>query len=701
MSVFFGRLEIIESRIASSSCPKGATGRVLALRLRRCFHSSNPRPQALTQIISEPIPDGREPTVGVYTADGGAIESRAASSGETGLVSSALPRRHHRRIDAWYKKYDKNGDYARRQEIQRLEGMGDVLSLSFPDIATNTVSGSGTLPLYTALRLGNPHMVLKALVNLVRYDGEKYTSNMLGMIPSNTFSEILRCLDPAHFVDRFTKLEREVGPKTAKRLKLPQNEDGYLRFCKLFLSQIHEVIGVRAPQHPLSTSDMRYLLKCARAVGSAESAHAIWRSMTSISQKDPEKRVIPDADCYNHYLATKCWGDAFNSDRRYKQRVIPSYLTLRTWTVPPHGFRGHRVGPDGGIKAQASEIFRQMVEAGIPGNEETFCLMMVALAREGDVSGVSNILQRVWGIDVDLLLMKQDSEVPLPRTYPQHSPFYPSEQLLFTLAHVYGINNTIPSALRLVDYVSRQYKINIPLKVWNELLQWTYVTSLTRKGQNPETNNEDRKTGQLAPEAVSSLWDTMTLEPYNVKPSMEMYNRLIMNLINRGRFGEAKIRIEEAYRTNKKYVCELSKAIAAYRASHVHSPIHAERARNVYMARLRVRRNRLYIRRWVEKWIRSGSSMMRFNETFCSQDLPNFLKQWERFLPVRVHYSVTNGEVIFTTGVREANFMMQLSFADAADAPNLVSERLILPRRLRKATSLQGNSIFRRHVLLE
>jgi hypothetical protein len=622
--------------------------------------------------------------------------------GETDLVSCELPRRHHhRRVDAWYEKYDKNGDYARRQQLQRLEGMGDVQSLSFPDLTANTVSSSGTDPLYDALRLGNPHMVLRALVNLVRYDGEHYTGNMLETIPASTFSEILRCLDPAHFVNRFAELQREAGPKTVQRLKLPRNEDGYLRFCKLFLSQIHRVIGVRAPQHPLSTSDMRYLLKCARAVGSAESAHTIWRSMTSISRKDPEKRVIPDAECYNHYLATKCWGDAFNSNQRYKLRVIPSHLTLRTWTTPPHNFRGHRVGPDGGIKAEVSEIFRQMVEAGIPGNEETFCLMMVALAREGDISGVSNILQRVWGIDVDLVLTNQDSEVPPPRVYPQHSPFYPSDQLLFTLAHVYGINNSIPSALRLVDYISRQYKIDIPLKVWNELLQWTYVTSLARTGQNPETNNEDQKTGQLAPEAVPSLWETMTLEPYNVKPTMEMYNRFITNLLNRGRFGEAKIRIGEAYRANKKYVCQLSKEIRAYRCSHANSPIHAERARNVYMARLRVRRNRLYIRRWVEKWIRSGSSMMRFNETFCAQDVPNFLKQWERFLPVRVRYRVSNGEVVFTTGVREANFKMQLSFADAADAPNLVSNRLILPRRLRKATSLQGNSIFRRRRRLE
>lgn len=704
MSVIFSRLEVVESRIASYSCPTGTTGRVHSLRLRRCFHNNNPRPQSITLSSYQPLVNIREPTTGIYMQIGNtseqphALGDQAHETSQATSLISALPGRHHqRRIDTWYQKYDKNGDIAKRHKLRRLEGLGDVMSLSFPDLPT----GTGTGLLYSALRLENPHLVLKALGNLIKYDGEAYTSKLLETIPPSTFSEILRFLDPAHFVDRLVSLQQEVGPATAQRLKLPQNENGYVGFCKIFLKQVNTILEVRAQQHPLSTSDLRYLLKCARRVGSDESAHAIWRSMTSISRKDPDKRIIPDAECYNHYMASKCWADTFNADRRYTLRVIPSHLKLRTWAVPPHVFQGHRVGPEGGIKAQVSEIFRQMVESGIQGNEETFCLMMVALGREGDVSGISNILQRVWGIDADTVLMKHDSEVPSPKSFSPQSPFYPSEQLLFTLAHVYGINNAIPSALRLVDYVSRQYNVSIPLKVWNELLQWTYVTSVKRTGQNPETNSEDLKTGQLAPEAVSSLWDTMTLEPYNVEPTMEMYNRLITNLLRRGRYGEAKIRIEEGYRANRKHVYQLSHDTRDFRASHPHNPTHSEHARDVYIARLRVRRNRLYIRRWVKQWIQSGSLRMRFNETFSSQDLPNFMKQWERFLPVRVRYAVANGEVVFTTGVREANFRMQQSFADGAKGPNLLSKRLILPSSLRRARGMLGRSIFRRRKLLE
>ena len=704
MGVLFASLEVFESRIATYSCPRGATGRVHSLRLQRCFHNHNRRPQSSSASSYQSIADGGESIHEIYVQSGGALELPSpvgdkgrAGSQETALGSALTGRHRPRRIDAWYRKYDKNGDLAKRHELQSLDGTGDVLSLSFSDVPT----AKGADPLYSALRVGDPHMVLKALVNMIKYDGEGYTSDILETVPSTTFSEILRLLDPSHFVSRLMELHREIGPKTAQHLNLPQNEWGYLRFCKIFLIQVNKILQVRAQRHPLSTSDMRYLLKCARAVGSSESAHAIWRSMTSIYGKNPGKRIIPDAECYNHYLASKCWADSFNSDRRYKLRVIPSRLNLRTWSVPPHGYQGHRVGPEGGIKAQASEIFRQMVQSGIPGNEETFCLMMVALAREGDVAGISNILQRVWGIDADAVLTKSESEVPHPNFYPSESPFFPSEKLLFTLAHVYGINNTIPTALRLVDYVSRQYNVPIPLRVWNELMQWTYVTSVSRRGKNPETNNEDLKTGQLGADAVSSLWDTMTMAPYNVEPTMEMHDRLITSLLRRDRYGEAQVRIKDAYRANRKYINHLSSLLRAYQASLPHSPGHAKRCRDVYMSRLRVRRNRQYIRRWVKLWIRTGSKKMRFNETFCTQDLPNFLKQWERFLPARVRYSVANGDVSFATGVRAANFRMQLSFADSARGPNLLSKRLILPRRVRSARDMFGRPIFRQRRRLE
>jgi hypothetical protein len=688
MSGLFPKFEAIESRIASYSCPRGTTGRVHSLRLRRCFHSTNHRPQSIPQTNHQPLSDDPHSAIEGHTSRGdvsghpSSLESKVTERGDLAddVSTNSRDRSRQRRIDAWNHGYDLNRSWIKRLGVRRLDAHGDVLPLAFPETATETDSSPDEAALYSALRVGNPHIVLKALANLIKHDGYRYTSNVLASVPATTFSEILRCLDPKHFLDRHAELHREIGPKTAQLLRLPGvDEAGYLQFCGVFLRQIHKIVEVRAIQYPLSTSDIKYLLKCARAAGSPESAQAIWHSMASISRRDPEKKIVPNAECYNHYLASKCWSDTFHPSRRYKLRVIPSNLRLRSWNVPPYSFQGHRVGPERGIKAQAAAIFREMVESGVSGNEETFCLMMVAMAREGDVSGISNILQRVWNIDVEGVLTKDESEVQRPKAFPPDSPFYPSEQILFTLAHVYGINNMIPNALRLVDYVSRQYNIDIPISAWNELLQWTFVLSNRRTVKSTPMNSADLKIGQLPPEAVSNLWNTMTSEPYNVKPTMEMYNRLITNLLHRHRYGEVKTRIEEAHRTNLKNIQELSRRVVSYRSTVAYSPAYLQRARDLHLAHLRVRRNRLYIRRWVRLWILRGSRTMRYDENFTTQDVPKFLDKWKSFLPVRVKYTVANGQLSFATSVNAVNFRMQREYANRANSVNLLAKRFILP----------------------
>jgi hypothetical protein len=182
---------------------------------------------------------------------------------------------------------------------------------------------------------------------------------------------------------------------------------------------------------------------------------------------------VPVAECYNDYLATKCWQGSLNPYERFRLRVIPDNITPRTWEVPPYSLKRHFLGPRRGLKAQASHLFRQTVESEVPGNEETFCLMITAMGREGDLDSIANILKRVWQIDVEALLAADETSVPSARSYPEDSPFYPSNKLLFTLAHAYGTNNNIPLALQLVDYVSNQYSLPIPIEVWNELFQWT------------------------------------------------------------------------------------------------------------------------------------------------------------------------------------------------------------------------------------
>jgi hypothetical protein len=516
--------------------------------------------------------------------------------------------------------------------------------------------------LYSALRTGSPHTILKALSDDVKLAGFRNTRFFLLSIPSTTFSELLRCLDPKHFVGRYQELHREISPRLAKQLGILGSIDlqrGYYKFCTLFLEHVKGILDARHYEYPAALSDYKYLLKCARATGNLDIAEYIWHTITAQRKDGKGTDVLsPDAECYNCYLSIKCLHDSTNPLFRFRLRIIPDNFGPRAWNKLPYDLKGHSVGGNTGIRAQVALLFRQMVEAGISGNEETFCLMIVSMAREGEMSAVASILRRVWNIDVEQLLNSNDSGLPPAKSYRPNSPFHPTDMLLYTVAHAFGINNQIPTALRLIDYISSQYAVPIPTHVWNELLQWTFVLSTepqTRK-RNNELVDTGKEIGQLPPEAVSSLWNTMVSRPYNVKPTMEMYDRLIINLYYRQRYGEMQIRMEEARRWIKEDIRKLSHMEAIFNATTRYpSPVHLadRRMRDLLFARLRIRRNRKYVERWVRLLIKDGSQSLKYTDRWSDQNLPNIIKNWSLFLPESLNYSTRSGEVSFKSGSKK------------------------------------------------
>jgi len=704
MSTFLLKFEAIESRIASYSCPRGLPGRVHALRLRRCFQN-NGRSQSTA--LGERLPiherDLRielEPKVSEDSKDAVEGPGTIEKAGETGLgVDKQIQgqrQRPRRRSRAYITRKTVEIPF-KRGYVPQVHG--DMFRRPLEENITEPAESEAAL--YSALRNGDPYAVFKALSDHAKLVGFHNTGKLLISTPPATFSEILRSLDPKHFVDRFKQLQQEISRPVAKLLGISEafDPDGYYKFCQLFLTDIQSILEARHWQYPGTLSDYKYLLRCARATGQANVAEYIWESMNfrsmngkmksnSISHKPP----TPDAECYNYYISIKCLHDSTNPLLRFRLRVIPDNFGPRSWRVPPYTLRGHAVGRDGGsmgLKAQVSTLFRQMVEAGISGNEETFCLMMIAMAREGDMSGLGSILQRVWGIDVPRLTSSNDSEIPPAKRYPPESPFHPSSMLLYTIAHTYGINNQLPMALRLVDYVSGQYSIPIPNNVWNELLQWTFVLSIKpkdikRRGKVLDTGKE---IGQLPPESVSNLWHTMVSEPYNVKPTLEMYNRLIINLYRRQRYGEMLSRMEEARPLLKKDIWNLSHLQALFNATtRRRSPTYLaeRRMRDLLFARLRVRRNRKYIQRWVKLVLHHGSNSLKYNDKWSAQNVPNIIKNWSLFLPKIIKYSIRSGVVNFYSGSntrRKSRYMMK------ADRRERLEKRRL---RLRKSKIFKG-----------
>jgi hypothetical protein len=529
-------------------------------------------------------------------------------------------------------------------------GEQDVLPVQFPD-GVRVECSTDDSKLYQSLRTGNPHDLLKELMSLVRSDGLNHYSRVLQTIPANTFSEILRCLDPKHFVSRYGQLHREISPNYAKVMGLPASDrSGYYQFSTIFLSQIRGTIKARQRDHPLSLSDYKYLLKCARMTGNIKAAREVWDSMTVVSPSAPYHPVTPDGECFKHYLGTLTWSDTANPLLRNRLRVIPDNSTPRQWPLPPYTLRGHRVGPNQGIKLQVSQIFHQMVKAGVPGDEETFCLMMMGFAREGDIGSVGLTLRRVWGVDVDGLITLGESKLQPVKPYTLDSPFSPTAKILHTISHAYAINNDLPTALRVVDFVSRQYNVRIPPSVWNELLRWTFILSKKRHGGRIQVDGTS--IGQLPQEAVRNIWNTMISPPYNIKPSMDMYDLFISNLFQRQRFGEVRNVMSEARTLHILQVRDLSRQHILLKSTlQPGHPVSETRMRELQFMRMRVMRNREYIKKWVRLLIKRASLSLKYTPNWSGHDLPNLLKEWNLFIPKRVEYPIATGHIRFWTDV--------------------------------------------------
>ncbi|KAF4628617.1 hypothetical protein G7Y89_g9536 [Cudoniella acicularis] len=699
MSGFLFAIEAIESRIASYSCPRGIPGRVHSLRLRRCFHNHEQRlfgtlkaqqNQASTQFQSQSQSSSQAPH---NSSDARFEEHSETVDIGTGSRDGDGVAPRSRRF-----KMSQNGDWiSKRREIRELQPkqLPDT-SESSVDILYTFPNSNSSLPmsenkakaaLFAALGTGDPHQVLRILIDLSKprhlLPAEttwKGFNQFITSLPASTFSEVLRMLDPTHFISRMLELNREVSPAYAKVLKLPPVEKGgYNKFCMDFLKQIKWIVAQRRrANRPLSLSDLKYLLKCARRTGQDQIANEIWRTLTLGGNE-----VKPDLECYNHFLGVKCWADIENPLTRYRLRLALYNTVPRQWILPPKALQGHRLGP-GGIKATVSQLFREMIDAGISGNEETFCYIMVALGREGDLAGIASILKRVWGIDVEGL-GSSNLENPVKR-YKLHSPLHPSEQLCFTIAHVYGINNDVPTALRLVDYVSGKYSIPITLNVWKELLEWTYVLSVPRRPRRLDDGTYDHSAsaGQLPRQAIANLWKTMTSSPYNAIPTIQMYDRLISNLLSRQRFGEAQAHMENARRLYKNNLKHLGNQMFTVGTTSfaTQSPIYDARTRELDLTELESRRHRQYIRKWTRLLLKRGNRYLKGNTEWAPRGIPYVVETWKLFLPHRLVNHTSTGSYKFWTGSTNENRFRQ--WKRRQDMAQKIERRLARDKRMKE-----------------
>ena len=357
----------------------------------------------------------------------------------------------------------------------------------------------------------NPERILLGLIT------PQIGDDFIKKADDKAFARAICALDPEHFivpfrtVFRYLKPSLETQPKYRAVKSLEERMASFINILDCLVTQRQE------SGHKLGLDIYRHLLRCAAAAGVGSLARNVFRSIM------PEEGIGPDLDCYNYFMESLAWNDAYSRHERYHSRIVTHNMMRRSSAIRPHGFEGHGVAaPDNrknqeSIRLETLGIFDEMVCRGHIGNEATFCNVMVAMGREGDLGSVKSILKSVWNIDVGALDKCDEEDLECPIAYGEGLPLRPSARLLFTVVHVFGANNEVALGGMLLDHISRNYNLEIPEYIWTHLLEWTYVLSIQHGKDDVESGLGE---GRIARRAVYSVYHVFHSAPYNVKPKV-------------------------------------------------------------------------------------------------------------------------------------------------------------------------------------
>ncbi|KAK4504867.1 hypothetical protein PRZ48_002830 [Zasmidium cellare] len=513
-------------------------------------------------------------------------------------------------------------------------------------------------------------------------------------IPTTTFSEIIRMAEPRRFMSKLGSAHLELSTWMVKQMGIAPMRQVAFEYA----SVIRQLLGIRKSAGiKLTLGDYVVLLRAARDLGNQRMGRLLWSNLL-------EEGYKPTTQCYNYMMATVVWNGVHNSGGRQKHRIIPFNMHGRQKQTAKR-YQGYSVGP-GGVRQTVMTIFNEMLANQAYANVSSFQIVMTASAREGDLQTVKSILMKVWKIDVEgIMAGKPESEI-LPKQYPEYSPLFPTKDLLATLAHIFGINNDIPTALRVVDFVARHYNLQLDEQTWSQLFEWTFVLATDRFSA---ARQRETDVGHLPRQSLLNLWDTMVSPPYSFKPTMGMYNHLIKHMFRFRWVPEMALKMEGA---RELYVLHRKKAFLAKQdlkeaaerlrsLAHAHPPDKSlERLRNRFETKDLIRQRDLFwLKRWIRLFLGVHNQYARHDNRMDStaRTLPALLWTFRHEAPSNVRYETQTGlvEIEFRTEEsiirnHQHRFERQKATQKVLDASRkLVGQRWVRGGAVKKPKRLQ------------
>ncbi len=484
---------------------------------------------------------------------------------------------------------------------------------------------------FHAFREQNPYKLLQLL--------QKHSEDqeLLRSIPATWMSELFHLLDSDRFLEPIQALHANMSHIATHFINVRPLRPMLEEYAALLNRLAHQRWSLGGH---LGLSDYAVLLKSAGAAGENYFVDRLWAGL----QRD---RYIPDGACYSHLATAKGQGGLMFPDLNYMVRVQKHAVRERRAQLNPESPVVRR-GWAARKRAKVVQIFEEMTKSGIRSDEKTLCTMMRAMAREGDVEGMSWVLKTFWNVDVTMLL-EQPEKTPEPvKEYGKDSPLHPTGELLYSLAYGFGANNDVSTAFRLVDFVAREYRLTIPIRVWTELIAWTLVVSRPRYDAD-----KTYLAGKLPLATIDALWQLMVAEPYKVKPTMTMYNHQTAGLFLRTmtfkmmeHMREGRKLYEESVEQFRKSQRKLEVVEELHKQGvtlHVPELTLEQARRDLELARLTKARDHRLLWRWGRFALRANRRFHGYNNHFECRHLPSIIAEWREFLPVEFYYRLNCG----------------------------------------------------------
>jgi hypothetical protein len=499
------------------------------------------------------------------------------------------------------------------------------------------------------------------------------SAGLVGSLPQTMFTAAFNQLSPAYFVEPFRDLHHPLHTWSTLLNGLKRVEEIFDDFVRNLLTITHYRV---AAGNLLGLAEYTHLLDCARSMGNGPLADDIWKSMGEVG-------VMPDLQCYNHYMEALVWDHCYTGQEAFRLRILPRHYYKRRMESRGVGWQGFGTGGLS-VRRKVMQIFSDMLDNGHTADERSYINLMLASARVGHSPGFRQILIQIWNLKVNLLKREDHSEVQKPPTkYEPWSALHPTENLLFAIAHVFGTNNDILAAVQTIQFIADRYDISIPARVWHELFERAYVLSRIR---TTETIQEQQANdiGRVSMQVVESIYNTMTSEPYNVKPTVQTHRFMINIAIDKGNLEDCKAHLDAAYRIlseirQKQHQARaivircLNPALEAAKKqrkmglpidqSLFQSPILADAIHAYDLLRLEVYQQGYLFRRavWliarVPKWTDTPD-----NKWFY-QERPKIMEEWKDFLPdrKRIFYDESSGfmDMIGPTGFKDRHWLKE------------------------------------------